>query len=304
MTIREIQIAQDARERKLEPVRDFTPAVLIFVDSSALDAKVEGYPDLVWAKEYNQPESAFRILNRATSPTVGLQVKIGWPEKPPFQRQVIGLWDEIQNLTSYDPGDGGSLSSHPHAQSHQLPTPSTPGTDPVLIFQPAIQLLKTTGDAATLTITIQGLPSYRLGNILKEFNGTTVDLTASVPGVGLKRKVLVYLDAATNTIVTVDGTTVPDVVAIPSPEPALPDDGIASAYVELANGQTTIVTATNVTDAREFLEPRASIASLLTATAPGQILISNDGVTLELGVPIVDANGDIITDLNGFIMVV
>lgn len=303
-TLRDVVVAQQKQQATREPVREFFPAVLIFVDSTDGDAKALGFPDFVWASAFNQPESHFKVLNRATPPTVGLQVKIGFPEKPPFQRQVLGVYDEIHTTTNYDEDAGGALNSQPHHQSHQYPSEASPGTDPVLIFQPAVQMLKTTGNNTDLTITIEALPSYRYQDTFKAFNGTTVDLTASVPGVaGTVRNVLIYLDATTNVIQTVDGTAVP-VAAITVPQPVLPDLGISSALVQLTNGQTAITTATHVTDTREFLDPRAQ-DSPLTATAAGQILISNDGVTLELGIPLVDPNGDIYTDsTTGHIVVI
>jgi hypothetical protein len=304
MTIRDIQLAQQEKERGLEPVRDFTPAVLLYVDSTDLDAKAEGFPDFCWASEFNQPESAFKILNRATPPVVGLPVKIGYPEKPPFERQVLGVWDGIETLSGYTASDGGSLNTQPHAQSHQFPTESTAGTDPVLIYQPAVQMLKATGNATDLTVSVAALPSYRYLDTHKTFNGSTIDLTSSVPGVASTvRYVLVYLDATTNVLSIVNGTAVPDVPSITIPKPALPENGISSAYVELANGQTSITTATHVVDAREFLHTR-DVNILSSATAAGQILISNDGITLELGIPVVDGNGDIVTDINGHIVVV
>jgi len=300
-TIRDVQIARQEQEARLEPVREFTIAILIFVDSPDLDAKAAGFDDHVWASELNQPESAFRILNRKVAPVVGTPVKIGYPEKPPFERQVLGVYDNIHTWTGYDPNDGGALNSNPHAQAHQFPSEADPGVDRVLIYQPALQPLKTTGDATTLTILVQALNSYRYNDTHKSFGGTTLDLTSSVPSVAnTVRNVLVYLDAVTNTILAVDGTAVP-VGAFTIPKPALPENGIASAYVQLTNAQTSITTASHVTDAREFLEPRI-LDILLTPTAAGQIIISHDGLTFEKGVPYVDANGDIITDINGHIV--
>lgn len=303
LTVRDIQLIQAARDERLEPVREFSIGVLIYVDSPDLDAKAAGRTDYVWASEFNQPESSFRVLNRAVPPVVGLPVKIGYPEKPPFEKQVLGVWGGIDDLSGYTGEEGGALNTQPHAQSHRYPSETSIGTDPVLIYQPALQPLKLTGNGTSLVVTIAALKSYRYQSVHKAFNGTTFDLTASVPAIASKKRyVLVYLDAATNVIKSADGSLVQDLAPITAPKPALPENGIASAYVLLSTGQTSVTTATHVVDAREFLEPRIDNA-LTSATAVGQILISNDGITFEPGIPVVDASGDILTDANGHIIV-
>lgn len=300
--IRDIQIAQAKRDEQLEPSRDFTLGVLVFVDSADLDAKVANRTDYVWVSEFNQPESTFQVLNRAVPALVGLQVKIGWPEKPPFERQILGVWDNIDNTTGYDEDDGGVFNSHPHGQSHQFPSESNPGTDPVLIYQPALQILKTTGNGSDLTVSVTELPSFRYIDDLKSFSGTTLDLTSSVPSTASSvRFVLVYLDAITNILKTVDGTEVPDLSTITVPEPVLPDAGIASAYVKLVTGQTSITTDTHVTDAREFLEPRES--ALESANQIGEILFSIDGVSFTAQLPLTNGNGWLVND-DGTLLVV
>lgn len=305
MTVRDIQIAQAESQAKQEPVRVFTPAVLVYVNSPDLDAKVNGKAGYVWASEFNQPQSNFQILNKATPPTVGLQVKIGYPEKPPFERQVIGIWDELPLVPGYDEDDAGALNSHPHRQSHQYPSETNPGTDPVLIYQPALQMLKTTGDGATLTVTVQALPSYRYHDTHKSFPGATLDLTSYVPGTAnTVLYVLVYLDAKASVLKALAGTAVTDNGIIPIPKPILPGNGIASAYVKLSNGQSSITTATHVVDAREFLEPKQDGTDIGGATEVGQILYSQDGATFTPSIPLVNDFGEIMTNNDGKILVV
>lgn len=305
MTVRDIQIAQEESQAKQEPVRTFTPAVLVYVNSPDLDAKVAGKPSYVWASEFNQPQSNFQILNRAVPPTVGLRVKIGYPEKPPFERQVIGKWDQDPFYSGFDEDDDGALNSHPHHQAHQYPSETNPGADPVLIYQPALQLLKTTGDGATLTVTVQALPSYRYHDTHKSFPGAAFDLTSYVPGVAnTVLYVLVYLDAQASVLKALAGTAVTDNGIIPIPKPVLPGKGIASAYVKLSNGQSTITTATHVVDAREFLEPKQDGTDIGGATEVGQFLYSQDGSTFTPSIPLVNDFGEVMTNNDGKILVV
>lgn len=305
MTVRDIQIAQQEQSAQQEPVRVFVPAVLVYVNSPDNDAKVNGKPDYVWASEFAQPQSNFQILNKATAPIVGLQVKIGYPEKPPFERQVIGVWDDMPIISGYNEDDYGALGSHPHGQAHQIPSETDPGPDPVLIYQPALQMLKTTGNGTNLTVTVQALPSYRYQDTHKTWPGSLVDLTSYVPGTaGTVLYVLIYLDAAASVLKMLAGTAVTDNGVIPIPKPVLPGNGIASAYVKLSNGQTAVTTATHVVDAREFLEPKMDGTDIGGATEYGQLLYSQNGSTFTPSIPLVNRFGELMTNSDGKILVV
>ena len=300
MSIRDIEIVQQERDNELLP-QESTPAVIVAVSGSVFVTGRTGY---IWVSEFNQPESLIQALNRApgVQPIEGNMVELGKPNQTGV-RQVLRIYDSISDFVT-DDDDLGALSVPAHRTAHQYPTEATKGADAVLLYQPGLQLLKCTGDGATLVVSVTGLPSYRYNDTRKSFGGNTLDLTASVPGVAnTVRVTLVYLNGQTNSLAIVDGTAVPDTGAVPIPEPALPEAGIASCYVRLANAQSTITTTTDITDAREFLEPRVS-DTLQEATAVGQILISNDGVVFEPGIPLVDGNGDILTDGNGHIITV
>ena len=245
VSIRDIKIEREEREEKLEPVRVFSPAIMRAIDGSV---EVPGRTDYVWVTEFSQPQSIFQILNRRVAPVDGLPVKIGFPEKPPFERQVVDIWDGAEDMIGYTPGDGSGMQLH--AQSHQYPSESNAGYDPVLTYQPAMQMLKCTASSG-LTVAVQSF-IYWLGNTRVEFPGAFLDLTSAVPAVvNQSVYVLVYLNTATNTLGTVVGTpttsptvpTLPDMVSQAEP----------SAYVLLENGQTVISTETDVTDARVFL---------------------------------------------------
>ena len=251
--IRDIQVIKTAQSRTVEPTRQFEPGVLVFVDSTNPDktAMVNGRPEYVWFKTFNQPQAVGIILNRAVPAIAGQTVKIGYPEKPPFERQVLGLYDFTQ-IQDGDQTGGGSLITAPHAQSHQWPTPSTPGTDPVKIYQPALYPFKTEADGTSLNVLVNPLPAYRYQGYIRSYPGGAIDMTPYVPSTaGMHRYVLVYLDVATMFIQLVLGTE--GVTAVFPPEPQLPTGGIASAFVLLANGQTTISTETDITDKRAFI---------------------------------------------------
>lgn len=251
--IRDIQVIKAAQARTVEPTRLFEPGVLVFVDSTDPNktAMVNGRPEYVWYKTFNQPQAVGIILNRAVPAISGQTVKIGYPEKPPFERQVLGLYD-LSQVQDSDLTGGGSLITAPHAQSHQWPTPSTPGTDPVKIYQPAILPFKTEADGTSLTVLVNPLPAYRYQEYIRSYPGGAIDMTPYVPSTaGMHRYVLIYLDVATMFIQLVLGTE--GVTAVFPPEPKLPVGGIASSFVLLENGQTTISTADDITDKRAFL---------------------------------------------------
>jgi hypothetical protein len=66
-------------------------------------------------------------------------------------------------------------------------------------------------------------------------------------------RVLIYLDTSLNALQIVSGASVGYGSASPIPYPDLPSGGIPSAYVQLYGGQTAIVTATHIVDARDYL---------------------------------------------------
>lgn len=250
MTVRDVQLAIQRRDAKLEPNRIFWTGVLKSIEGSVAVPVKFGKPKHSWVALDNQPEAVHQILNKRAANVAGNLVKIGWPEKPPFIIQVLDTWDPMTDL-NIPAGDAGALTSGPHGQAHQMPSESNPGEDPVLVYQPALQLLKTTGDGLTLTVTTQAL-----SHTTKDFLGIQTDLTASVPaGPTEKRQVLVYLDSNTNTIKTVNGSIVPDLITFTAPKPTVPEGGVYSAHVLLRDGQSTITTATDIDDARTFLSP-------------------------------------------------
>lgn len=250
MTIRDIQIIQEDKAAQQEPRRNFTLAVIREVEGSVF---YPYQPMHVWVSEWAQPQSYFGILNLRVPPMNGLQVMIGYPEKPPYTRQILDVWGGLINLPGYDPGDGGGTFSLPmHHVTHEQPSDTVFGSDVVRVYQPAIQPLKSFADGSTLIINVQSLRYWSAASNFRIFPGIGLDMTANLPAVaGTHHYVLIYIDRSSNTIARLEGTAVP--LADTPPFPQLPDSAIPSAFILLAEGQTTIDQSTDVVDARAFL---------------------------------------------------
>lgn len=128
-----------------------------------------------------------------------------------------------------------------HARSHE-----PGGGDPINIYTRMLVALKTyvTSDNTGLTVNVAPYG---------DFNGyNNLSLAASKPASGLARYVLIYLDTADWAIKTVDGNTVIDLAIIEPDRPALPDGGMASAYVRIDGDQITFADD-DIKEARDFL---------------------------------------------------
>lgn len=251
MTMMEARRAQESYlSTRYEKDRNFIPAELISINGAVQVASRPGY---VWAQEHGQDQSIFQAFNSGVAEVEGNLVKVGFPDKISGQRRIIGLWDGIEGATNLTVELAGALGTRPHRITHQYPSEANVGIDPVLIYEPATQWLKLTGNGADLIVTVQAY-TYFYNGVHRQFPGATLDLTANVPGTAnTVRYVLVYLDEASGALATSNGTAVPVSLAIPVPKPDLPADATGSAYVRLENGQTSVVTSTDVVSARRHL---------------------------------------------------
>jgi len=299
---RDLQVSKQRYFRQFEVKRDIARARVIEVDGSVESEFKPGYAHVLI---YGVQEGGHTTAKMGHSQVVAdMPVLVARDPVNPYEWQILGAFlDEVVpsasiTITRYRVEN--------HAENHQWPSEADIGPDPVKVFQPALQPLKTTGDGATLTVTIQPLV-YVVGGVKRSFLGTTTDLTSSVPAAGLTRRVLIYLDETTNLITVLEGTTVASGGALPVPYPVIPDNARASAFVQLTNGQTAITTGTHVEDTRDFLVPSSgSSGSLPSATQLGQILYAGEGGEWIAATPVVDpTDGNIVTDpTDGTIVVV
>lgn len=267
-------------------------AVIVSVHGSVHPAN---RPDYVWIAESNQPESRHPVFNNAVAPVEGLPVWVRKSPNPPHQLEIDRVY-----FSATDPGNSvGGYSLPNHAPNHQYPSETNIGIDPVLIYQPALQMFKTTGNGANLTVYTRPYIYHVLG-VRQEFTGLFTDMTPYLPSVGNAVRVLIYLDLDTGTLGYVSGTEV--TIGDPVPYPNIPTtNAVPSVYVLLEDGQTYISTAEHIVDSRDLWG--AGGASGLPATQIGQIGFSVDGVVLSAQLPLVGVNG-IMVSSDGLIMIV
>jgi hypothetical protein len=293
-SIRVVTTLFDEVDQNLEPVREFVLAVLKSVDGSV---EVPNRPNYVWAADWNQEQSIYQILNKRVAPIEGLHVKIGYPEKPPFNRQVLGTWDDVVELSTYDEGAGDASNTRGHGFTHQYPSEGNPGIDPVMIYQPALMMLKTTSREDDMTVRVFPL-TYTLRGVPRQFYGISLDLTSYLPAAGLAKYVLIYIDGTTNTVYISEGDSVTDSTAVTAPKPLLPANCIASSYIRLTASMTEVL-MTDIEDAREFLHINAGEVNIPVPDETGQIMVSEANQQWTNASPLFDNSGSMICDDNG-----
>ena len=278
LRVRDLIRARLKRSDSFEPNREITLGKVVAVNGSIYPAA----PGLIWVNLWGDEGSPTQVFAAGFAVLAGDWVKISKNPKDPFRWSIIELW-----VGDIEPEYLGRVTRHDvgiHGLNHQMPTEATLGVDPVRIYQPALQLLKTTGNGSDLTVTVQTL-LYTRGGVRRSYGGGTIDLTSSVPGAGNIRAVLIYLDTASNLAKALEGTEVTDDDVTPIPRPSLPSNGRFSAHVILSNGQTTITTVDDVEDARDFLTGDDS--TLSGSTAEGQVLMSNEALQPIWATPVI-----------------
>lgn len=277
----------DRREIKHNPFL----AQIVSVHGSVF---ADNRPNYVWIAESNQPESRHIVFNNRVSPVEGLNVWVRKSPKPPFQLEIDGVY--ISGMLSDE--DVTIFSLPNHAPNHQYPSEADPGFDKVLIYQPAIQILKTTGNGTNLTVTTQPY-IYYLDGVREFFSGFNTDLSVYLPTAGNDVGLLIYLNLNTGNLAVDSGTEVPTGNTVTYP--IIPDSSIPSAYVLLQDGQTQVTTATHIIDVRDFLS--ADRGDSYEATQIGQFLVSVDGATFTAQLPMVGVNG-VMVNSDGLIVLV
>ena len=283
--IQDIKHALQSRLETREPVHNPVPATVVEVDGSI---RHPYKPNFVWVKLYSQPEGITSAHNNYMTLQAGLHVWVEESPKPPYSWRIVGVYFGGIN-------EGSGVVTHvyntaAHGQNHQIPSENTAGLDPVLIYQPAMQTLKTT---ATGGVTIAVEPhTYNYLGIRRIFTGDTIDLSPYLPGVGYKKRVLICLILGTNLIEIIEGDQVLDNGLIPVPYPEAAGSVIPSAYVTLIGGMSTLTTTDHIEDSRDFL---GVSGGAIGATSIGQVMYSVDGITMTPQQPIIE-DGTWLTD--------
>jgi len=232
----------------LEKKREYKRGLL---GDGAGNINVPNRQDYVYVREDKFSSKIWQVFNKRVDGVEGMPVLVGELAWQPGLIQVVAV-----DWAAYETMEWGDtfIGTPAHAQSHQYDTEANPGNDKVLVFQPALQQLKPTGDG-TLIVTIQPL-TYMYSNVYKSFLGGIADITSSVPSTASKAiYILIALNTVTNGLVIVEGTEVADSPSVSVPKPGIPSEYIPSCYIKLVTGQSTITTADNIEDARSFLLP-------------------------------------------------
>ena len=290
----EVKKAVKQRDKKFDPNRVIVPAVVVAVDGETSPAN---RPNQTWVDEYGVGSNYSLAWNPTGITDAGVPVLVAKSPKPPHERTILGVNLAMLNQGNQSDVDVRILTLPRHARTHQWPE-GNPGRDVVRVYQPAMMQLRT-APLTGLSVSVYRL-IYRLGNTTEEFPGQIVDLTTSVPGVGMIRRTLIYLDKATGVIGTLDGTPVLNNGIIPVPSPDIPADTIPSADVVLTGGQTTIAEA-NIVDRREYLERGES--DLPTPTEVGQVLFARDAGQFTVEMPLTGPYGWLVNN-DGILLVV
>jgi len=254
MSLRDAILARRQREAQLETNRDITKAELIKVDGYV---KVLDRPGYVWAREYGQHGGVFQVFNGSVTAWAGLPVLIAADPKYPSRRRILDVdWEILAQHSAYD----GNPFLPEHASSH-IRYDGHYAADPVDVYLRMLIPLRCE-PVSGLKVRIAPFVYY-VGGARQYYLGTdSLDLTDYVPTTaGKSRRVLVYLDTATNTAKVEPGALGSSV----PPYPAVPAGGIPSAFVLLQYGDTTLNEKADFQDARPLFAA-ASGAAAMAAT--------------------------------------
>lgn len=228
MQFRDVVLEQERVDKEFKRATPLIPAVTCDIlgnteDSNGdpISAAVNEEPNRLWVRTFNDAVPQAVLNDNVVQAQTGLTVYIGYLEGAQ-EIEIIRLNRSI-------------LSETVDTTAH-----STYSETFTNVFRRQLAPLKVTPSGTTLIANIGQLEYDRNGG--REFIvSTTLDLASSVPGSGLKRYTLVYLDMATGTVAALDGDTVANVAFKTAVKPDTPLDGIASVYVLLIGGATLLV---------------------------------------------------------------
>ena len=280
------------RSRTIEPVHNYVHGVVFSIGGSIFADRAMNY---VWVHEwgaYASQEQAY--LPPHMNVWEGAGVIMMPSPKPPYELEIIRVHVNPYPRAIIDKSGSdyrrGAVGLH--APNHQWPTEATKGPDPVGIWAPALQPLKSVASASSLEVVVGPL-YYGDGASRAYFplvsSDQTIDLTSYLPASGKCVRVLIYLDKTTGAL---DVASSPEltVPAIPA-YPDVPYEGISSAYFYLESNYTGIDVVADYTDARRFLTEGSQ--QLPETTSPDQIIISNSTPEFVVG-KIVTSGGNVV----------
>lgn len=295
VNLRDLLMKQAKHDNKFEANLRIVKAHTIEIDTTD-SCEVASRPGYKWVREQGMGGGVYQVPGMRAPVHPNMPVLIAYNPKQPWDRMILDVdWSALTSMPDYN----GEAFLPKHHSDHEWPD-YDPAYDVVNVYPSQLTWLRTYPGSSGLTISVSPF-RYVYERTFIEFEGEAdIDLTPYQPGSGYAVRLLAYLDIASNSIQISVGNQIADVPTIDPQPPTFPLDSYWSSLIRLDGDQTTI----DETDILRINNDNAGGGSNIAASAAGQILISNDGVTMELGIPIIDKNGDIITDVNGYIMVV
>lgn len=271
---------QAVTARAFEPFTQRFPATIVAVNGSVYQ---HNNPNYVHIKPYNDDSTNPPVVwNDRVNPVDGLHVWVGPNPGEPNQLAVLGLY--THGLPPSETPNAIYFNVPPHGFTHEIQYDTSPGIDPVRVFQDAIWLFKTVAGGG-LNVSTYAF-GYSVDGVRRFFPGVTTDMSSFLPGAGFAQRHILYLDPTTGFLNVQSGSVVVDHVAIPVPYPEIPRGMIGTAWIKTVGGQTSIVAA-DINDARPFLTPGVSTKPY-EATRQGEVLYSLDAATFTAALPVVD----------------
>lgn len=238
--IRDIIKKRKEYEKRFATEQVVTTGVIVARNGST---RVPGVKDHIWVMTLGVGEPVAVFNRQVKGSRAGLGVQIGFA---PYSSILEVLRSIIDTTAGVE--DNAGVDMVAHAQSHLIG-----GDDPLYVYDNAIMIL------LTYSLGLDGLLVnvspyiYESGGEIVVFSGkTNYSLAAHQPAAGLARYVLVYLDIATNMIMSVAGDTVVDSPAYTPTPPAVPSNSSPSALVRITGG-SSVVAPGDITGVRDFL---------------------------------------------------
>lgn len=248
MGIRDLVLETRKSDKQFEPDRKITTCITAGVQH-ANDPRVDNRPGYIWVREYGGDESYFQVFNGAVQNRVGVPVLVSHAPKAPYRRVVLGVdWDAFaETLTLISSSSPGSPYLANHGDTHSWPS-GAPGADAVDVFTRNIVPFRVRPstesglkvDIASGFYYLDGARKYYAGEVGR-------DLSAYQPNVGLRVRLLFYMDPLTGVVLAESSDEVS--VFLTPDYPTEPTNMYPLAYV-LISGSDVEVNELGIYDLR------------------------------------------------------